>query len=105
MWPGCYVRLDYVAYYPDICVLYIRENQDDIAEEHFCTTRILHSHYHDDAMVMYISENQDDVAEVLSQHAAIHVGGYILASVACHLLRIPSVPGNYCPLSNSIWQL
>ena len=25
--------LCYIAYYPDICVLYIREDQDDAAEE------------------------------------------------------------------------
>ena len=31
-----------------MCVLYIRENQDDVAEEHFCTTCILHSYYQDD---------------------------------------------------------
>ena len=64
MWPGCYVRSGYVAYYPDMCVLYIREDQDDVAEEHFCTTCILHSYYQDDVMVLYISKNQDDVAEV-----------------------------------------
>ena len=86
-------------------VLYISKKQDDVAEVHFCTTCMLHSYYQDDVMVLYISKNQDDVAEVLSQHAAIHVGGYILPSVACHLLRIPSVLGNYCPLSKSIWQL